>query len=203
MVEIYHCRGQLSMSKLYCRGHIRCTSTCRGQNKVKSRTGSTSIKVLAAVFYYSAWYFIQNHQWVEMVRSVSPVCMAVCSGESSRREVTFCVALGDAVAKPAWTEIARRRRGEKEGGLSAMRQAAGVCCAWNTHLSAVFLSDDQRGHRPSPRRSSPALPAQPPRETSGPTSVSPVASSSSSSSSASAAPTSLPHSTQHLSATPP
>ena len=93
LVEIYHCRGQLSMSKLYCRGHIRCTSTCRGQNKVKSRTGSTSIKVLAAVFYYSAWYFIQNHQWVEMVRSVSPVCMAVCSGESSRREVTFCVAL--------------------------------------------------------------------------------------------------------------
>ena len=70
-------------------------------------------------------------------------------------------------------------------------------------MSAVFLSDDQRGHRPSPRRSSSALPAQPPRETSGPTSVSPVASSSSSSSSASAAPTSLPHSTQPLSATPP
>ena len=60
---------------------------------VKNRTGSTSTKVLAAVFYHSAWYFIQNHQWAEMVRSVSPVRTAVCSGESSRRGVTFCVAL--------------------------------------------------------------------------------------------------------------
>ena len=51
---------------------------------MKSRTGSTSIKVLATVFYHSAWYFTQNHQWVEMARSVSPdtrvrTCAHVCA----------------------------------------------------------------------------------------------------------------------------